>query len=120
MSRPTRDATAIGSGLDASTGKSEVSFLPTLLQLRSDLRTIQNQIDTYEQICLKGEWTDRDVTQQQARVVAAIQRRLQTACDRLDVSPMERLRMQQELHKQRQLLSEIRTTITTLQRKAPP
>jgi hypothetical protein len=120
MSLPRKDGNASEKPPDERTGSGEVSYLPILLLLRSDLRTVQNQIDTYEQICLKREWTGQDVTQQQARVVAAIQRRLQAACDRMDVSPMERLRLQQELYKQRQLVSEIRTTNTMLQRNVKP
>lgn len=69
------------------TGKSIVSFLPLLLELRSDLRTIDNAISTYEQLCLRREWTEQDVTAQQTRVVASIQRRLQKACDRMSIRP---------------------------------
>lgn len=105
---PKKDGSA-----DGNDGIGVVSFLPTLLQLRSDLRTIDNAISAYEQACFRGDFTGARVEADQARAFAIIQKRLQTACDRLDVRPQERRRLQAALEK-------ARATITTLQHKPHP
>lgn len=85
------------------------SFLPLLLELRADLRTIENAIDAYEQASFRRDWTGVDVHRQQARAVATIQKRLQKACDRLDILPQERQRLQHQIFKLRADLLAART-----------
>ncbi len=83
----------------AITASEDVSFLPTLLLLRSDLTTLVNYIDAYEKACALGLFTSKDTLQQQARAVAVIHKRLQVACERLDIRPLERQRLQAQIAK---------------------
>jgi hypothetical protein len=61
-----------------------VSYLPMLLLLRSDMQTIVNKIDAYEQLCIRGAWGTEDVSGKQERLVASIQRRLMQAARRVE------------------------------------
>ena len=66
------------------------SYLPTLLQVRTDLQTALNRIDAYEVLCHRTEWAGVDTTEKQAGAFHTVCARVIAAANRLELRPEER------------------------------
>ncbi|WP_353265831.1 hypothetical protein [Gemmatimonas sp.] len=69
------------------------SYLPTLLQVRTDLQTALNRIDAYEVLCHRREWAGVDTEEKQTGAFHTVCARVAQAYNRLDLGPTDRQKL---------------------------